>query len=433
MKRKSATKKSAARPSGAKPSTVKNAKPTAKSRPKATPKPTTKPAAKTSAKAMTKPVPIKAAAKKAAPVRAPKVAPTPAAKHAPAVPSPASRRVIFIDVENTSSETTLLRVLDHLQVDRKVQPTEVIAIGNWKSVGTKVARTLASLGAQLVHSAPAPGVRDWSDLWIAVSAGRWLAGAAPGDQLDLVSDDRAFDAVHDAAASVGVICRRISYRHIPGAAAASPAPAAAESERSHRPRRRGGRGRSRGSAPALHPPRIHAAAAPVAATAAAEPGPAPTAAEHAEAHAASQAQIRTILSRLTRGDSTRWINLDLLANALKAEGFSRPPGSPRLITRVRNIKGVELNPNGMVRLAGEESSRPADVAPAAATDTLATADAPAAGDAGVDDLTALPARRPRRRGGRRHRRRPTGDAADSTAMPDNGEAAEDTAEPSDQS
>jgi len=322
------------------------------------------------------------AAKKSPAVRVPKAARAAAAKR-----SAGPRRVIFIDVENTSSEATLLRVLEHLQVDRKRQPTEVIAIGNWKSVGTKVARTLASLGAQLMHSAPAPGVRDWSDLWIAVTAGRWLAHAAPGDQLDLVSDDRAFDAVNDAAASVGVICTRISYRQLPGAAPAAPV----AEERPHRPRRRGGRGRSRGSAA---PAPTRRSETPVAPTRPAPEAAAPTSAEHAEAHAASQEQIRSKLARLTGGDSTRWINLDLLANALKAEGFSRPPGSPRLITRVRSIKGVELNPNGMVRLIGAEGAAPSE--PVTAGDE--TAPAPAA------------VRRPRRRGGRRHRRRPAGEA-----------------------
>jgi hypothetical protein len=326
--------------------------------------------------------------------------------------------VIFIDVENTSSESTLLRVLEHLNVDRKAQPTEVIAIGNWKSVGTKVARTLASLGTQLVHSAPAPGVRDWSDLWIAVTAGRWLAHAAPGDQLDLVSDDRAFDAVHDAAASVGVVCTRISYRHIPGVAAATHVPAAqapaahaptarAPEERPHRPRRRGGRGHGRRPLAPSHATHTSTTAAPT-------PTPAlPTAAEHAETRTASLDQIRSVLARLTGGDSTRWINLDLVATALKAEGFSRPPGSPRLITRVRSIKGVELNPNGMMRLVSESNAVPSD----------ATSDAATAVDEAAPTAAA---RRPRRRGGRRHRRRPSGEAAETTAADEDDQPADET-------
>jgi len=345
----------------------------------------------------TKPRKVKPAAKKSPPKKAAKA--SPAARTPPATATPPARRAIFIDVENTSSEAALLRVLDHLNVDRKAQPTEVIAIGNWKSVGTKVARTLASLGAQLMHSAPTPGVRDWSDLWIAVNAGRWLAQAAPGDQLDVVSDDRAFDAVHDAAASVGVICNRISYRHIPGAAPVAPAP----EERPQRPRRRGGRGRGRRTGIQPQPPAASAHHPPTDAASSAHTAEPPlTAVQHAAAHAASQQQIRAILARLTGGDSARWVNLDLLANALKAEGFSRPPGSPRLITRVRSIKGVELNPNGMLRLVSDAAA--GDAAPAA-DDVPATEEGAAA---------AAP-RRPRRRGGRRHRRRTNGEAGSATA------------------
>jgi hypothetical protein len=367
-------------------------------KPAAAKRPGTKAAAKTTK--------TKAVAKKPIAARATKTVRT-TTPRAPATPVHPARRVIFIDVENTSSENTLLRVLDHLAVDRTVQPTEVIAIGNWKSVGTKVARTLASLGAQLVHSAPAPGVRDWSDLWIAVTAGRWLALAAPGDRLDIVSDDRAFDAVHDAAASVGVVCNRISYRHLPGAPSVQAAPVvAAPEERAHRPRHRGGRGRGRGPAAQQRAPQASATAPPTRAVA-------PTAAEHAEAHAASQEQIRAVLARLTGDNSARWINLDLLSTALKAEGFSRPPGSPRLITRLRSIKGVEVNANGMLRLVG---------------DADASSSAASPGDEGA--AAAAPVRRPRRRGGRRHRRRPPGEEAGSAATPDETESSDPGAETS---
>jgi len=102
-----------------------------------------------------------------------------------------------------------------------------------------------------------------------------------------------------------------------------------------------------------------------------------------EAHAASHEQIRAALARLS-GGTARWISLDALSNALKAEGFTRPPGSPRLVTRLRRIKDVEVTPNGMVRLAG-------DVAPPTVE---GSPPAPA------------PRRRSRRRGGRGRRRGP---------------------------
>jgi hypothetical protein len=293
-----------------------------------------------------------------------------------AAPLPAPRRAIFVDVENTSSEADLLKVLEHLTIDRKAQPTELFALGNWKSVGARVARMLAGLGAQLVHSAPAVGVRDWSDLWIAVAAGKWLATAAPGDVLDIVSDDRAFDAVGDAAAAAGVVFRRTSYRTVPSAAhphvAAEPRP---------RRRRRGGRGRR--STPAYVPPAPkEQPPAPARTVQAAPPVEAePVAVSEEEARAASHAQISATLARLSSG-TTRWINLDALATALKAEGFMRPPNSPRLVTRLRRMKDVEVSPNGMVRLAGE--------LPHAAPEAPASAEAPQ--------------RRPRRRGGRGRRR-----------------------------
>lgn len=302
---------------------------------------------------------------------APKKSGRPAKKVA-AAPQVA-RRAVFVDVENTSSESDLLNVLDHLKIDRKAQPTELYALGNWKSVGTRVARTLASLGAQLVHSAPAVGVRDWSDLWIAVAAGRWLAGAAPGDVIDIVSDDRAFDAVGDAAAAAGVVFRRTSYRTIPSAAAPAPA---AEQPRPRR-RRRGGRGRR---PPLPHPSPAHPPhAAPTAAPESPEPETRHVSDE--EAHGASHEQISATLARVAGGTS-RWINLDALANALKMEGFTRPPGSPRLVTRLRKMKDVEVSANGMVRLASGVAETPVEPTASAAS----------------------AARRPRRRGGRGRRR-----------------------------
>jgi hypothetical protein len=44
------------------------------------------------------------------------------------------------------------------------------------------------------------------------------------------------------------------------------------------------------------------------------------------------------------------VTIDALTNALKARGFRRPPGSPRLITRLRRIKKLEVTRDGVVRL-----------------------------------------------------------------------------------
>ena len=135
---------------------------------------------------------------------------------------PAARRAIFFDVENTSRAEHIARVIDHLAVDRMGRRTDFVAVGNWKVIGQDTARLLARHGAQLVHSAPSVGVRDWSDLRIAVAAGVWLAGARAGDVMEIVTNDRAFDAVGDVAAGLGIAFRRLSYQGLAGA----PVPAA---------------------------------------------------------------------------------------------------------------------------------------------------------------------------------------------------------------
>jgi hypothetical protein len=253
------------------------------------------------------------------------------------------RRAVFIDVENTSSEADLFDVLEALQINRATQPVEVTAVGNWRTVGQRLGRRLAGLGAQLVHSAPATGVRDWSDLWIAVAAGCWLGRAEPGDILDIVSNDRAFDAVGDAAAARGVIFRRLQHRR--GAAAPTTDD---DEERPARRSRRGGRrrGRRRSGQPPISPP----AAPPRAAGEASGPPPArPPHMLEAEPHGATREQMLSVIGRLSV-DGSRWVNLDVLEKSLKAEGFSRPPGSPRLVTRLRMLKDVEVDAHGRVRL-----------------------------------------------------------------------------------
>src|SRR6185503_19316592 len=84
---------------------------------------------------------------------------------------PEYRRAIFFDVENTSRAQHIARMIDHLRIDRRGFRTEFVAVGNWRVIGHDTARLLAQHGAHLVHSAPAVGVRDWSDLRIAVAAG----------------------------------------------------------------------------------------------------------------------------------------------------------------------------------------------------------------------------------------------------------------------
>ena len=107
----------------------------------------------------------------------------------PERPRPSVRRAIFFDVENSSRADHVARVLAHLDIDRMTRTTDLCAVGNWRVVNHDTARLLAERGAHLVHSAPSAGVRDWSDLRIAVAAGVWLAAARPGDLLEIVTDD----------------------------------------------------------------------------------------------------------------------------------------------------------------------------------------------------------------------------------------------------
>lgn len=257
-------------------------------------------------------------------------APSPPAERRP-------RHAIYIDVENTSSKAALLSVIDALKIDRQKESIEVSAVGNWRTVGQDVGRELASLGAQLVHSAPARGVRDWSDLWIAVAAGGWIARAVPGDILEIVSNDRAFDAVGDAAAAQGVLFKRVPHRRHAAAAGVERAHETTPAERPRAGRRR----RSRRTAEAVA----------TAATSASTPS------TKDEAHGASREQMIELVGQLTHGRSSPWVNLDVLESALKRQGFARPANSPRLVTRLRRLKDFEVDAHGRVRIVSPGDAR----------------------------------------------------------------------------
>jgi hypothetical protein len=333
----------------------------------------------------------------------------------PPRPRPASRRGIFFDVENTSRPEHVSRVLDHLALDWIDQGTEVIAVGNWRVIGHETARILARRGAQLVHSAPSVGVRDWSDLRIAVSAGAWLAATRPGDVLEVVSDDQAFDAVGDVAASLGVGFRRLSYRGLAGLGAAVVTEEAAPSEARPRRRRRGGRRGRFDSAPRrdVAPPRVeHPAPIAAAVNGSAD-----------EVEAAPSEELVHVIRELLAA-SPGGVMLDTLSNTLKARGFRRPAGSLRLVTRVRRIKELDVDPRGMIRLAG---GAPAIAAPAAIESRELDDDAAPPEEAAGGEEGAAPAeeaaapRRRRRRGGRRRRGRGRGGAGGAESTPDQAE------------
>jgi hypothetical protein len=357
----------------------------------------------------------------------------------PERPLASARRAIFFDVENTSRPEHISRVVDHLAVDRLGQRTDFIAVGNWRVIGHDTARLLARHGAHLVHSAPSVGVRDWSDLRIAVSAGVWLAGARPGDVIEIVTNDRAFDAVGDVASSLGIAFRRLSHQGLVGAAPEPEAPAReADRDRESRLRRRGGRGRRRGGwraglpggapapeppAPAPPPPPPPAMPAPRRAEPAAAPLPDVLTGTGAEPHTAPHDEIIAVVHELIERSPTGAVTLDSLANALKSRGFSRTPGSPRLITRLRRIREISVSRSGVITMVEGQAGGPPPVArppaaeaapveePEAMAAEVAEEEGPGPGNELVPSAPAAPpgdaARRRRsRRGGRGRRPRP---------------------------
>jgi len=326
----------------------------------------------------------------------------------PAPPPPPNRRAVFFDVENTSRPEHVESVLRHLALDRYSVMLDLIAVGNWRVIGHDTARILARRGAQLVHSAPSVGVRDWSDLRIAVAAGVWLAGARAGDVIDVISDDQAFDAVGDVAASLGVAFRRMSYRLMAGISREAPvaeepavAPRGRRSRRGGR-RRRGGGGRSGPGLAAVPSPSMPPAYATT------NGGGSATEEPHTAPHDEIITVVRQLMATLPPG---RDVNIDNLSNALKARGFSRPPGSPRLITRLRRIKELDVSRTGVITLRSDASL------PETAGDAAGSFDEPGAPTQPGDEAESSPGvaegegegvqrpRRRRRRGGRRRRGR----------------------------
>ena len=316
-----------------------------------------------------------------------------AARVPPPTPSlalPPNRRAIFFDVENASQPGRIAQVVEHLAIDRLGCRTEFVAVGNWRVIGHETARMLARHGAQLVHSAPSTGVRDWSDLRIAVSAGAWLAAARPGDVLEIVSDDRAFDAVGDVAAGLGIAFRRLSSRSLTGTP--DEAPRQAREPQALEPRR------SRGRHGRRSPRTGRASVVAVAEPRRAEPRhrePAPLPLDGA--HTAPHDEIIDIVRELAQRSSNGAVLIDTIERTLKARGFARPPGSPRLVTRLRRIKELSVSSTGMITLVGESAGAEAVGAEAA--------------DSPVPEPAIGRRRRRSRRGGRRHRRAAPGGQA----------------------
>jgi hypothetical protein len=130
-----------------------------------------------------------------------------------------------------------------------------------------------------------------------------------------------------------------------------------------------------------------------------------------EPQAASQQQLQQVIARLAATDPAHTVTLDALTVALKAAGFQRPPGSPRLVTRLRRMKDIEVLPNGRVRMNPDAAAGPTAAEPLAepaASSDEGAGDEGAGDDGGMEDglteggaVEGTAKRRSRRRGGRR--------------------------------
>jgi hypothetical protein len=99
----------------------------------------------------------------------------------------------------------------------------------------------------------------------------------------------------------------------------------------------------------------------------------------AEPHTAPHDEIIAIVRELMQRSPARTVSIDTLANALKSRGFSRTPGSPRLITRLRRIKEITVNRSGMIALfeAGTRAPQPEAPVTLETPPPIASAEVPA--------------------------------------------------------
>jgi hypothetical protein len=147
------------------------------------------------------------------------------------------------------------------------------------------------------------------------------------------------------------------------------------------------------------------------------------------AHTAPHDELIDVVSDLMR-TSPGGVTLDQLANALRERGFRRTPGSPRLITRLKRIRELDVNRSGLIRLADDGASAHASTAEDAADESLDIEPSDDGGsEHGNGESEAAPSegtaeggqrRRRRRRGGRRRRRRRGGRGGGVSASAESG-------------
>jgi len=117
-----------------------------------------------------------------------------------------------------------------------------------------------------------------------------------------------------------------------------------------------------------------------------------------EAHSAPHDELVDVVRELAERTPNGAVLIDNVARTLKARGFSRPPGSPRLVTRLRRIKELMVSPTGMITLVSGGSEH------AAEPEAPEIVGAPV--EATPEPAAPAPARRRRSRRGGRRRRRP---------------------------
>ena len=132
--------------------------------------------------------------------------------------------------------------------------------------------------------------------------------------------------------------------------------------------------------------------------------PAAAFAEPDEAHSAPHDELVTVVRELAERSPNGAVLIDNVARTLKSRGFSRPPGSPRLVTRLRRIKELSVSPTGMISLVPGAAIR-AEPAPPPEPPVEEAVEAAADVEA-APEAAAAPrrSRRRSRRGGRRRRR-----------------------------
>jgi hypothetical protein len=152
-----------------------------------------------------------------------------------------------------------------------------------------------------------------------------------------------------------------------------------------------------------------------------------------DAHTAPHDELVEVVRELADHAPNGAVLIDTLARALKERGFSRPAGSPRLITRLRRIRQLVVSQTGRITLADAGgAATPSDAGPMAdadlepaemergAADDEATPGNEAPGTEGppaTPDAPHRSRRRRRRRGGRGRGRRGGGGGAAAESVP----------------